>query len=211
MRVDIWSDVICPWCYVGKARFEKALDSFTHREEVEVVYHSFELDPSAPRGESESNLAMLSKKFGKSPAEALALDDQVGKLARAEGLDFDSARPVGNTFDVHRVLHLGLDKGVQHALLNAVNEAYFAQARDVFDHDVLTGLAAGAGLDAGEVGKVLDGDDYAGDVRQDELQARQIGISGVPFFVFDMALGASGAQPAELFTSALNQAWDRES
>jgi len=211
MRVDIWSDVICPWCYVGKARFEKALDSFAHRDEVEVVYHSFELDPSSPRGQSESNLTMLSKKFGKSPAEALAMDDQVGRLARAEGLGFDSERPVGNTFDVHRVLHLGLDRGVQHVLLGAVNEAYFAQARDVFDRDVLTEVAAGAGLDAGEVGKVLDGDAYADEVRQDESQARQIGISGVPFFVFDMALGASGAQPAELFASALNQAWDRES
>ena len=211
MRVDIWSDVICPWCYVGKARFEKALDSFAHRDEVEVVYHSFELDPGSPRGQRESNLAMLSKKFGKSPAEALALDDQVGSLARAEGLGFDSGRPVGNTFDVHRVLHLGLDRGVQHALLGAVNEAYFAQARDVFDRDVLTEVAAGAGLDADEVGKVLDGEAYADEVRQDELQARQIGIGGVPFFVFDMALGASGAQPAELFTSALNQAWERQS
>ena len=211
MRVDIWSDVICPWCYVGKARFEKALDSFAHRDEVEVIYHSFELDPSSPRGQRESNLTMLSKKFGKSPAEALALDDQVGSLARAEGLGFDSGRPVGNTFDVHRVLHLGLDRGVQQALLGAVNEAYFAQARDVFDRDVLTEVAAGAGLDADEVGKVLDGDDYADEVRQDESQARQIGISGVPFFVFDMALGASGAQPAELFASALNQAWDRKS
>ena len=211
MRVDIWSDVICPWCYVGKARFEKALDSFAHRDEVEVIYHSFELDPSSPRGQRESNLAMLSTKFGKSPAEALAMDDQVGRLARAEGLGFDSERPVGNTFDVHRVLHLGLDRGVQQALLSAVNEAYFAQARDVFDRDVLTEVAAGAGLDAGEVGKVLDGDAYADEVRQDESQARQIGISGVPFFVFDMALGASGAQPAELFASALNQAWDRKS
>jgi predicted DsbA family dithiol-disulfide isomerase len=211
MRVDIWSDVICPWCYVGKARFEKALDSFAHRDEVEVVYHSFELDPSLPRGQRESNLAMLSKKFGKSPAEALALDDQVGSLARAEGLGFDSGRPVGNTFDVHRVLHLGLDRGVQHALLGAVNEAYFAQARDVFDRDVLTEVAAGAGLDADEVGKVLDGEAYADEVRQDELQARQIGIGGVPFFVFDMALGASGAQPAELFASALSQAWERKS
>jgi predicted DsbA family dithiol-disulfide isomerase len=211
MRVDIWSDVICPWCYVGKARFEKALDSFAHRDEVEVVYHSFELDPSSPRGQRESNLAMLSKKFGKSPAEALALDDQVGSLARAEGLGFDSGRPVGNTFDVHRVLHLGLDRGVQHALLGAVNEAYFAQARDVFDRDVLTEVAAGAGLDADEVGKVLDGEAYADEVRQDELQARQIGIGGVPFFVFDMALGASGAQPAELFASALGQAWERKS
>jgi predicted DsbA family dithiol-disulfide isomerase len=211
MRVDIWSDVICPWCYVGKARFEKALDSFAHRDEVEVIYHSFELDPSSPRGQRESNLTMLSKKFGKSPAEALALDDQVGSLARAEGLGFDSGRPVGNTFDVHRVLHLGLDRGVQQALLGAVNEAYFAQARDVFDRDVLTEVAAGAGLNADEVGKVLDGDAYADEVRQDESQARQIGINGVPFFVFDMALGASGAQPAELFASALNQAWDRKS
>jgi predicted DsbA family dithiol-disulfide isomerase len=211
MRVDIWSDVICPWCYVGKARFEKALDSFAHRDEVEVVYHSFELDPSSPRGQRESNLAMLSTKFGKSPAEALAMDNQVGSLARAEGLGFDSGRPVGNTFDVHRVLHLGLDRGVQHALLGAVNEAYFAQARDVFDRDVLTEVAAGAGLDADEVGKVLDGEAYADEVRQDELQARQIGIGGVPFFVFDMALGASGAQPAELFASALSQAWERKS
>jgi predicted DsbA family dithiol-disulfide isomerase len=209
MRVDIWSDVICPWCYVGKARFEKALDSFAHRDEVEVVYHSFELDPSSPRGQGESNLAMLSEKFGKSPAEALALDGQVGALARAEGLGFDSGRPAGNTFDIHRVLHLGLDRGVQQALLSAVNEAYFARARDVFDRDVITEVAVGTGLSAAEVGKVLDGDAYADEVRQDELQAQQIGINGVPFFVFDMALGASGAQPTELFTSALNQAWDR--
>ena len=210
MRVDIWSDVICPWCYVGKARFEKALDSFAHRDEVEVVYHSFELDPTLPRGEREPNHEMLSKKFGKSQAEALAMDGQVGSLARAEGLGYDSGRPVGNTFDIHRVLHLGLDKGVQQALLGAVNEAYFARARDVFDRDVLTEVAVGAGLDAGEVGKVFDGDAYADEVRQDELQAREIGINGVPFFVFDMALGASGAQPTALFTSALNQAWDRQ-
>ena len=210
MRVDIWSDVICPWCYVGKARFERALDSFAHRDEVEVVYHSFELDPDAPRDQREPNLTRLSKKFGKTPAEALALDDQVGSLARAEGLGFDSGRPVGNTFDIHRVLHLGLDRGVQPALLGAVNEAYFARARDVFDRDVLTEVAAGAGLDAAEVGKVFDSGAYADEVRQDELQARQIGINGVPFFVFDMALGASGAQPTALFASALNQAWDRQ-
>jgi predicted DsbA family dithiol-disulfide isomerase len=211
MRVDIWSDVICPWCYVGKARFEKALDSFAHRDQVEVIYHAFELDPSSPRGQREPNLAMLGRKFGKSPAEALAMDGQVGSLARAEGLGFDSGRLVGNTFDIHRVLRLGLDEGVQHAVLGAVNEAYFAQARDVFDRDVLIEVTAGAGLEADKTGKVLDGDAYADEVRQDELRAREIGIGGVPFFVFDMALGASGAQPTELFTSALNQAWDRKS
>ncbi|MGH3282971.1 MAG: DsbA family oxidoreductase [Trebonia sp.] len=208
MRVDIWSDIICPWCYVGKARFEKALNAFAHAGEVEVVYHSFELDPNSPRGVSEPNLAVLSKKFGKSPAEALAMDDHVGRLARAEGLGFDSGRPVGNTFDIHRVLHLGLEAGVQRELLDAVNEAYFAQARDVFDRAVLTEVAVGTGLSADEVGKVSGSDSYADEVRQDERQAREIGINGVPFFVFDMALGASGAQPAELFSRALEQAWE---
>jgi predicted DsbA family dithiol-disulfide isomerase len=107
------------------------------------------------------------------------------------------------------VLHLGLERGVQRELLTAVNEAYFADARDVFDHAVLTEVAVGAGLDADEVGKVLSSDAHAEDVRQDETQARQLGISGVPFFVFDMALGASGAQPTELFSRALDQAWER--
>jgi predicted DsbA family dithiol-disulfide isomerase len=209
MRVDIWSDVICPWCYVGKARFEKALSTFAHRDEVEVVYHSFELDPGSARGAGESNLAMLSKKFGKSQAEALAMDDHVGRLARAEGLGFDSGRPTGNTFDIHRVVHLGLDRGVQQQLLSAVNEAYFAQARDVFDPAVLVEIAAaGEFIPAEEVAKVLDGDEYADAVRDDEEQARQIGISGVPFFVLDMRLGVSGAQPADLFSRALDQAWE---
>ena len=127
----------------------------------------------------------------------------------AEGLGFQPERPVGNTFDLHRVLHLGLAKGVQGELLNAVNEAYFGQGRQVFDRDVITEIAAGAGLDGAAAGDVIDGDAYAEEVRRDELQARELGVSGVPFFVFDMALGVSGAQPAEMFASALQQAWDR--
>jgi predicted DsbA family dithiol-disulfide isomerase len=209
MRVDIWSDVICPWCYVGKARFEHALSSFAHRDDVEVVYHSFELDPSYPRGRRETTFAMLSRKYGMSEADARAAESRVAGLAAAEGLGFKPERPVGNTFDLHRVLHLGLAKGVQAELLNAVNEAYFGQGRQVFDRDVITEIAAGAGLDGGAAGDVIDGDAYAGEVRQDELQARELGVSGVPFFVFDMALGVSGAQPTEMFASALQQAWDR--
>jgi predicted DsbA family dithiol-disulfide isomerase len=211
MRVDIWSDVVCPWCYVGKARFEKALRSFAHRDDVEVVYHSFELDPSYPRDKrGETNLQMLSTKFGMAPAQARQAEGQVAGLARAQGLGFDSERPIGNTFDLHRVLHLGLAEGVQQGLLDAINEAYFAKARPVFDHEVITEVAAGAGLDPAAVGEVLDGEGYADEVRKDEAQARQLGISGVPFFVFDMALGVSGAQPTELFTKALNQAWNAE-
>lgn len=209
MRVDIWSDVICPWCYVGKARFEKALGAFDHREGVEVVYHAFELDPSYPKDVRETTIAMLGRKFGMSEADARAAESRVAGLATAEGLGFEPERPVGNTFDTHRVLHLGLAKGVQAELLNGVNRAYFAQARPVFDRDVITEIAAGAGLDAGLVGEVLDGDGFAEDVRKDEAQARQLGITGVPFYVFDMALGVSGAQPIQMFTSALNQAWER--
>jgi predicted DsbA family dithiol-disulfide isomerase len=209
MRVDIWSDVVCPWCYVGKARFEKALSMFDDRDRVEVVYHAFELDPGYPPDQRETIIAMLSRKYGMPAADAAAADERVAGLAAAEGLGLDPERPVGNTFDTHRVLRLGLAKGVQAELLSAVNQAYFAEARPVFDRDVITEIAAGAGLDGALVGEVVDGDAYAEEVREDEVQARQLGISGVPFYVFDMALGVSGAQPTRMFTSALNQARER--
>jgi predicted DsbA family dithiol-disulfide isomerase len=212
MRVDIWSDIVCPWCYVGKARFEKALSGFAHRDEVEVVYHSFELDPGYPADKgSETNLQMLERKFAMSAAEARSADGQVAALAHAEGLGFEVERPIGNTFDLHRVIHLGLAKGVQRDLLTAMNEAYFAQARQVFDHGVITDVAAGVGLDPAAVREVLDGDAWAEEARQDEAQARQLGIGGVPFFVLDMRLGVSGAQPTELFARALDQAWEGRS
>jgi predicted DsbA family dithiol-disulfide isomerase len=209
MRVDIWSDVICPWCYVGKARFSKALSSFAHRDEVEVVYRSFELDPSYPKDSHETTFAMLSRKYGMSEADARAAESRIADLAAAEGLGFAPERPVGNTFDLHRVLHLGLAKGVQAELVRALDQAYFGQGRQVFDRDAITEIAAGVGLDAALTGDVIDGDAYAEEVRQDELQARQLGITGVPFFVFDMALGVSGAQPVEMLASALQQAWER--
>jgi predicted DsbA family dithiol-disulfide isomerase len=211
MRVDIWGDVVCPWCYVGKARFEKALSGFPHRADTEVVYHSFQLDPGYPKDADhrETALAMLSRKYGMPEAQARAAEARVAGLAQAEGLGLDPNRPVGNTFDLHRVIHLARAKGVQHELLTALNQAYFAQGWQVFDSDVITGVAVTAGLDKDAVTEVLDGDAYAGAVRQDEREARELGITGVPFFVFDMALGVSGAQPAQTFTSALNQAWAR--
>ncbi len=209
MRVDIWSDVVCPWCYVGKARFEKALGAFAHRDEVTVVFRSFELDPGFPKDQRDTVPGMLSKKYGMPEEQARAADERVAGLARAEGLAFDSSRPVGNSFDIHRIIQLGREKGVQLALITALNAAYFGEARQVFDRDVLTDVAVGAGLSAEAAGEVLDGDAYADAVRQDELEARELGISGVPFFVLDMALGVSGAQATETFTSALNQGWAR--
>ena len=180
-----------------------------HRDEVEVVYRSFELDPGYPKDRSETTFAMLSRKYGMSEADARAAESRIADLAAAEGLGFAPERPVGNTFDIHRVLHLGLAKGVQAELVRAVDQAYFAQGRQVFDRDAISEIAAGAGLDAALAGDVIDGDAYAEEVRQDELQARQLGITGVPFFVFDMALGVSGAQPIEMLASALHQAWER--
>jgi predicted DsbA family dithiol-disulfide isomerase len=207
MRVDVWSDVVCPWCYVGKARFERALRAFGHDGEVEVVFRSFELDPGHPRDTRETVLGMLRKKYGMAEEEALAADARVAGLARAEGLGFDSDRPIGNTFDIHRVIHLGRENGVQQKLVTAINEAYFAQGRRVFDRDVISDVACDAGLDRGAVGAVLDGDGYTEAVHKDEELARELGITGVPFFVFDMALAVSGAQSSETFTSALEQAW----
>ncbi|HSZ38880.1 MAG TPA: DsbA family oxidoreductase [Trebonia sp.] len=211
MRVDIWSDVVCPWCYVGKARFEKALTGFAHRDQVEVVYRSFELDPTPrPAGRRQKVLEMLSEKYGMSLADARQAEDHVAGLARAEGLGYDSQRPVGNTFDLHRVLQHAREKGVQHELLVAIYQAYFAEGREIFDIPVVTEIAAGAGLDAGTVGNILENSDlYADAVKRDEQEAGQLGITGVPFFVFDMALGVSGAQATDTFTHALTQAWDR--
>ena len=205
MRVDIWSDVVCPWCYLGKARFDKALAGFPARGEVEVVYRSFELDPGWPAGQTMPILDMLASKYRLSPAEAEAAEGRVAGLARDEGLGFRTDRMLGNTFDIHRVLHLGRAQGFQHALLDAIYHAYFAEAQPVFDPETLATVAATAGLDPADVQQTLAGDDFADEVRGDERQARELQISGVPFFVFGGRLGVSGAQPVAAFTEALGQ------
>jgi predicted DsbA family dithiol-disulfide isomerase len=206
MRVDIWSDVVCPWCYLGKARFEKALAGFDGRDDVELLYHSFELDPSWPQGQTMPILEMLATKYHLSPTDAEAAEGQVGGLARAEGLPFRSDRPLGNTFDVHRVLQLAHDQGFQRRLLDTVYQAYFGDGANVFDPETLAKVAATAGLDPGDVQQLLSGDDYTAEVRADETEAQRAGITGVPFYVLDGRLGVSGAQSTGTFTEALRQA-----
>ena len=208
MRADIWSDIVCPWCYVGKARFEKALAGFAHRDQVEVVFRSFELDPAAQAGGHETNLQMISKKFGLPMPQAREMEERVAGLARAEGLRYSLERPNGNTFDLHRVLHLARADGLQAQAVDAIYAANFAEARQIFDREVVIDVAAQAGLDSTDVAKVLDCDEYADAVRADEELARQLRITGVPFFALDMKIGVSGAQPAEAFTQALTQAWE---
>ncbi len=210
MKVEIWSDVVCPWCYIGKRRFEAALVCFAHRDEVEVVWRSFELDSSAPPSPAERGAyaQRLASKYGCSDAEAQAMLDNMTATAVQEGLDFrfDLARP-GNTFDAHRLLHLALEHGQQDALKERLDRATFTEGSPASDHAALRALAVEVGLPEAEVDAVLTSDRYADAVHADEAQARAYGISGVPFFVVDGKYGISGAQSADVVVQALEQAW----
>jgi predicted DsbA family dithiol-disulfide isomerase len=208
MQVEIWSDVVCPWCYLGKRHFEQALRLFPHREAVQVVYRSFELDPFAPTGVTTPTVEILATKYGMTLEQAHEAQRQMEKRADAAGLTFrmDGLRS-GNTRDAHRLLHLAKARGRQAELAERLHQAYFTDQASIFDHSSLTDLAAGAGLDRGEVLGVLAGDAYGEDVDADEQLARSFGVSGVPFFVIDRRYGISGAQPAETIAQALDQAW----
>ncbi|MET9950769.1 DsbA family oxidoreductase [Streptomyces sp. NPDC006339] len=199
----------CPWCYIGKARFEKGLADFAHRGEIEVVHRSFELDPGRAKGETGPVLEMLAKKYGRTLEEARAMEAHVASNARAEGLGYRTeGREHGNTFDVHRLLHLAKERGRQNELLDLAYRANFAEERSVYDAETLVTLAVEAGLDEAEARAVLaDETAYAEAVRADEREAAELGANGVPFFVLDRKYGISGGQPAEVFTQALEQAW----
>jgi predicted DsbA family dithiol-disulfide isomerase len=209
MRVEIWSDIACPWCYIGKARFEKGLAEFAHRDEVEVVHRSFELDPSRAKGDTALVIDMLAEKYGRSREEAASMEANVAANAQAEGLGYrTSGRDHGSTFDIHRLLHLAKARGRQDELLTRAYRANFAEERSVFDDGVLLALAVEAGLDADEARTVLaDPGAYADEVRADEREAAELGANAVPFFVFDRRYGISGGQPSEVFVQALEQAW----
>lgn len=208
MQVEIWSDVVCPWCAIGKRRFEAALARFEHRDEVTVRFRSFELDPTAPREREGTLIEHLAEKYGTSPEQALGMIGNMTEQAGAEGWEFhlEHARG-GNTVDAHRLIHLGHDRGVQDAVKERLLRAYLTDGERIGDPDSLVRLAAEAGLDETEAGDVLAGDRYLDEVRADERQARAYGISGVPFFVVDAKYGVSGAQPADALLEVLQTAW----
>ena len=208
LNVEIWSDIVCPWCYIGKRRFENALAAFPEREQVEVTYRSFELNPSPQREEDTDLATRLARKYGVSVEEARAMNQRVSDAAAGEGLDYrlDIARP-GNTFDAHRLLHLAASEGVQVELKERLMKGYFTEGRRIGDTEALLEMAADVGIDRVRAWEVLAGDEFADAVRRDEQEAAQLGISGVPFFVLDRRFGVSGAQPSEMFAGALQQAW----
>jgi predicted DsbA family dithiol-disulfide isomerase len=207
VHVEIWSDIACPWCYVGKRRFEAALRSYEHRDEVQVTWRSFELDPHAPPAREQDGATHLAEKYGTSRDEALAMHARMTETAARDGLEFrfDLARG-GNTFDAHRVLHLAAAHGLQDAMKERIMRAYLTEGELVSDHDVLERLALEVGLEQDEVRDTLATDRFAADVREDERTAQSLGISAVPFFVVDRAMGASGAHPPEALVELLRQA-----
>ena len=208
MQIEIWSDVVCPWCYLGKRHFEQALDRFAHRDEVEVIYRSFELDPSAPPGVTTPTVERLASKYGMGLEQAHAAQRQMEQRATQAGLTFRMEDlQSGNTRDAHRLLQLAKARGRQADLAERLHRAYFTDQASIFDHPSLAGFAADVGLDRDEALAVLASDQYAQDVRADEEVAHSLGGTGVPFFVIDRRYGISGAQPAETIAQVLERVW----
>ncbi|KRE81630.1 DsbA family oxidoreductase [Arthrobacter sp. Soil763] len=208
MKIEIWSDVACPWCYIGKRRFETALAAFLHRDSVEVQWRSFQLDPSLPEHYDGTELDYLSTRKGMAPAQVSGMFEQVAAVAAAEGLTyrFDDV-VVANSFTAHRLIHLAAAHGKQDAAKERLLSDHFEHGRDIGSRDYLTSLGRDLGIDAAAVEELFSTDRFADEVRQDFAEGRALGISGVPFFVIDRKYGLSGAQPAETFTAALEQAW----
>ncbi len=208
MKVEIWSDIACPWCYIGRRRFETALKQFEHGDQVEVIWRSFQLDPTAPREYAGSANDMLMERYGMSRQQAEAAHARVTALAADEGLEyrFDRAHPV-NSLDAHRLIHLAAAHGLQGKMKERLQKAYFTEGLVVSDHETLARLGEEVGLDREEILTMLRGDSYAAEVRAEARRAQQLGSRGVPFFVLDEKYAVSGAQPAELFLQALEQTW----
>jgi len=211
LSVDIWSDVVCPWCYIGKRRFEAALARFEHRDDVTVTWHSFELDPQASAVLEGTQAERLAAKYGMSVQEAEQRQAEITALAAEEGLTYDLAGARGgNTFDAHRVIHLGAAHGIADEVAERLMSAYFGERAAIGEHATLERLATEAGLPAEEVRDVLSGDRFAEAVRADEETAARLGIRGVPFFVLGRRYGLSGAQPADIILQALRQAHEEQ-
>ena len=211
MKVEIWSDIACPWCYIGKRRFEKALAAFPHRDDVEVHWRSYQLDPMLPDHHDGTELDYLVDRKGMSRAQVSQMFDQVTAIAADEGLHYDfGSVVVANSFAGHELLHLATARGVGDAVKEALLSAHFEHGEDIGDREVLVRIGTQAGLDADEIARDLATHTWRDAVVADITAANSIGIRGVPFFVLDEKYGVSGAQPTELFTQALEQAW-RES
>jgi predicted DsbA family dithiol-disulfide isomerase len=208
MKIQIWSDVMCPFCYIGKRRFEQALQQFEHKDDVEIEWKSFQLNPDLVTDPTLNVTQYLADIKGWTIDHARQMNDHVTQMAAEVGLayDFDKA-VVANSFDAHRFAHLAKQNGLGDEAEEALFNAYFTQGKNIADHDILAELGQEIGLDKAEVHHTLAGNKYAVNVHQDIAQAQQLGISGVPFFVMDNKYGVSGAQAVPAFLETLEKAY----
>ena len=208
MLVEIWSDVVCPWCYLGKRNLEAALARFDHADRVQVKWRSFELDPTMPARVELSMCEVLERKYGMTAEQASTANRQMTDLAAEAGLEYHLDRvQIGNTFDAHRLIHLAAHEGKAGEMKERLLQAYFTEGRAISDPATLAELASEVGLDSARVAEVTNGDEFAIEVRADEARAQELGSTGVPFFVFDERLGVPGAQPPDVLLRLLNRAW----
>lgn len=204
IQVDIWSDFACPFCYIGKTHFEKALAQFKERDQVHITYRSFELDPNSAKSQKQNIYEVLAKKYGQSLEWAQKANERVIQMGKDCGLDFQMDRIVPtNSFEAHRLNQLAKEKGLQAQLQDSIFKGYFNEGLDIASENSLLQMGVRAGLEEAEIRSVLESDRFSKDVRYDEQQAQEYGISGVPFFLFNEKYGVSGAQPTEAFLEAL--------
>lgn len=209
MKVEIWSDYMCPFCYIGKRRFEAALDKFANKDEIEVIQRSFELDPNAKRDVDFDVHDMLASKYGMSRDKAKEMNDNLTQQAQAVGLTYHfDTMVLTNMFDAHRLTQFAAKYGKMNEMAERLFHAYFTESKHLGDRETLTALAEEVGLDRVEAANMLAGSDYSQEVRADEQEASALGIRGVPFFVINRKYAVSGAQPSEVFLEALQKAWD---
>jgi len=210
MTIDIWSDIACPYCYIGKRHLEEALAQFPHAEEVHINWHSFELDPQAPAKAKEDTYDMLARKYRMPRQQAQQMTRSVEDMGRKVGINFDFAKskPV-NTHQAHRLLHLAAEHGLQNEAKEALFQAYFIEGQDLSELSTLTSIGASIGLDGKLVAQTLESDAFTQEVREDEAFAHQIGVQGVPFFVFDQKYAVRGAQPVAGFVQTLEAVWEK--
>lgn len=211
MKVEIWSDVVCPFCYIGKRRFEKALEGFAGKEQVEIEWKSFQLDPELDNREGLSVHAYLGQRKGGTEADGRRMNEQMAAMAKTVGLDYDFDKAIlNNTRKAHQVLHFAKSKALQSEMKERLFKAYYTEGKDIADTDTLTALAAEAGLPAEEVRTALADERYTAEVQHDQEEAYRIGVQGVPFFVFNRKYAVSGAQSPETFAQVLQQVWEEE-
>jgi predicted DsbA family dithiol-disulfide isomerase len=207
LQVEIWSDIACPWCFIGKTRFAAALEQFDRRDRVEVIWRSYQLSPETPVGARERELDSLVRMKGMAPEQVAGMFEHVAGIAEADGLNIDFDTVVAaNTFDAHRLVHIAREQGLADAVLSALFEAHFTEGRVVDDRDVLAELADSVGVTG--AAEALAGDVGADEVRADLAAARELQVTGVPFFVAGRRIAVSGAQPAEVFLQLLEQGFD---